>query len=57
MPDTGYHFVAWSDASTDNPRTDLAVTSDITVSASFAPDTFTLTYTANGGAGSQTDSE
>jgi hypothetical protein len=45
----GYHFVKWSDDSTANPRTDLNVTANITVQASFAIDgidTFTLTYTA-----------
>jgi hypothetical protein len=42
-PDTGYHFVKWSDDSTDNPRTDTNVTGDITVEASFAIDTFTIT--------------
>ena len=46
MPDTGYHFVSWSDASTDNPRTDTNVTADISVTANFAIDTYTLTYTA-----------
>ena len=46
VPATGYHFVKWSDDSTDNPRTDSNVTADISVTASFAIDTFTLTYTA-----------
>jgi uncharacterized repeat protein (TIGR02543 family) len=46
QPDLGYHFVKWSDDSTANPRTDLNVTADITVQASFAIDTFTLVYTA-----------
>ncbi len=46
VPDTGYHFVEWSDASTQNPRTDLNVTGDITVTASFAINQYTLTYTA-----------
>ncbi len=46
VPDTGYHFVNWSDASTDNPRTDMNVMSDITVTANFAINTYTLTYTA-----------
>lgn len=43
---TGYHFVKWSDNSTANPRTDTNVTSDISVSASFAINSYTLTYTA-----------
>ncbi|GAF88878.1 unnamed protein product, partial [marine sediment metagenome] len=48
-PDTGYHFVDWSDASTDNPRTDVNVTADIDVIANFAVDTFSLDYTAGAG--------
>ncbi len=46
VPATGYHFVKWSDNKTANPRTDTNVTADLSVSASFAIDTFTLTYTA-----------
>ncbi len=49
VPDTGYHFVNWSDASTDNPRTDLSVTANISVTANFAIDTFTLDYGAGAG--------
>jgi len=41
---TGYRFVNWSDSSTQNPRTDTNVTSDITVTANFAINTYTLTY-------------
>jgi len=43
---TGYHFVNWSDASTTNPRTDSSVTANVSVTANFAINTFTLTYTA-----------
>jgi len=49
VPDTGYHFVNWSDASTQNPRTDLNVTASITVTANFAIDTFALSYTVGSG--------
>lgn len=35
---TGYHFDAWSDESTDNPRKDTSATADITVSAVFVED-------------------
>ncbi len=36
VPDNiGYAFVQWSDGSTDNPRTDLKVMNDITVTAEF----------------------
>ena len=36
VPNTNYHFVNWSDGSTANPRTDLTVTSSISVTANFA---------------------
>ncbi len=49
VADAGYHFVNWSDNSTANPRTDTNVTGDITVTANFALDTHTLTYTAGTG--------
>ena len=34
----GYHFAAWTDGSTANPRTDTAVAADVTVKAIFLPD-------------------
>ncbi|MES2924686.1 MAG: Calx-beta domain-containing protein [Verrucomicrobiota bacterium] len=46
VPNTGYHFVNWSDGGTTNPRTDATVTEDLTATANFAIDTFTLTYNA-----------
>ncbi|NLV44139.1 MAG: PASTA domain-containing protein [Candidatus Hydrogenedentes bacterium] len=46
IPATGYHFVDWSDAGTANPRTDIAVTGPIAVTANFAINTYTLTYGA-----------
>ncbi|AKC82840.1 hypothetical protein IMCC26134_08760 [Verrucomicrobia bacterium IMCC26134] len=46
VPATGYSFVNWSDGSTANPRTDTNVTSNRSVTATFAINTFTLTYTA-----------
>jgi hypothetical protein len=46
VPSTGYHFVQWSDGSTQNPRTDTNVTANVSVTASFAINTYTLTYTA-----------
>ncbi len=46
VADSGYHFVQWSDASTDNPRTDTNVTASLSVSAQFEINTYTLTYTA-----------
>ncbi|MEZ5105135.1 MAG: InlB B-repeat-containing protein [Draconibacterium sp.] len=49
VPGTGYHFVDWSDGSIANPRTDENVMEDISVTANFAINTFTLTYTAGTG--------
>ena len=49
VPDTGYHFVDWSDASTTNPRTDTGVTGNISVTANFAINVYTLTYLTNPG--------
>ena len=46
VADPGYHFVNWSDASTQNPRTDTNVTTNKSVTANFAINTYTLTYTA-----------
>ncbi|HUW61962.1 MAG TPA: SUMF1/EgtB/PvdO family nonheme iron enzyme [Candidatus Bathyarchaeia archaeon] len=41
VPEEGYHFVDWSDGSTENPRTDTVVTTDMTVTACFA---FTVVF-------------
>jgi len=49
VPDTGFHFVDWSDGILTAARTDLDVTANVDVTANFAPDTFTLTYTAGTG--------
>jgi len=59
VPNTGSHFVNWSDGSTQNPRTDINVTANISVMANFTIYAYTLTYVAgaNGsiaGASSQT---
>jgi hypothetical protein len=45
-PDAGYLFSGWSDGVTDNPRTDINITGDITVQAEFEIRTYTLTYSA-----------
>lgn len=42
VPDSGYHFVEWSDGSTVNPRSDAAVISDLSVTATFARDVLTV---------------
>ena len=46
VPNTGYHFVSWSDGVLTATRTDTNVTADMTVTANFAINTYTLTYTA-----------
>ena len=46
VPATGYRFVNWSDGSTANPRTDTNVMTDKSVVATFAINTYTLTYAA-----------
>ncbi len=54
LPDTGYHFVQWSDGSTANPRVDVDVTADLSVTASFEIDTYTVDATVQDGHGSIT---
>jgi len=44
VPDTNYRFAKWSDGSTTNPRTDVDVTANISVTASFAIITQAATY-------------
>lgn len=46
VPDTGYSFVQWSDGRTDNPRTDSNVTGNVSVTAQFAINQYTLAYAA-----------
>src|SRR5438034_818013 len=46
LPQTGYHFVQWSDGVLTASRTDTNVQGNISVTASFAINTYTLTYTA-----------
>jgi len=59
VPNAHYHFLNWSDGLLTASRTDTSVVSNLSVTANFAIDTVTLTYTAgaNGsitGAASQT---
>ena len=49
VPNTGYHFVDWSDGVLTAARTDTHVTASLSVTANFAIDTFMLTYTAGTG--------
>lgn len=49
VADSNYHFVDWSDSLVDNPRTDLNVLGDISVSANFAINTYTITFDKNTG--------
>jgi len=46
VPDAGYHFVSWSDGGLTATRTDTNVQADLTVTATFAANQFTLTYLA-----------
>ncbi len=46
MPATGYHFTGWSDSVATASRTDANVTGDISVTANFDINSYTLTYTA-----------
>lgn len=45
-PNEGYRFVQWSDGITDNPRA-FTLTADSTITAEFAPNTFTLNVTCD----------
>ncbi|MGO4545827.1 InlB B-repeat-containing protein [Paenibacillus sp. 2TAB23] len=49
VPNTGYHFIGWSDAIMDAARTDVNVTGNIAATASFAINAYTLNYTAGDG--------
>jgi formylglycine-generating enzyme required for sulfatase activity len=48
QPSANHHFVAWSDASTDNPRQDLSVTGTLSVTANFAIDSYSVTFDLDG---------
>jgi hypothetical protein len=48
LPNTGYHFVKWSDNSTANPRTDTNITVNIAVSATFEINTYTVAFDLTG---------
>ncbi len=46
VANTGYHFEGWNDGSTQNPRTDLNVMANLTVTAEFALNTYIIAATA-----------
>ena len=48
VPTTGYHFVRWSDGVTDITRS-IVVTSNVTLTAEFAINVYTVTLTAQNG--------
>ena len=48
VPDVNYHFVDWSDGVLTAERRDVNVTDNLTVTANFALDTYTLTYSTDG---------
>lgn len=50
-PNTGYHLVSWSDGSLANPRTDTAVTANISVTAGFAINVYGVTFATDGSVG------
>ena len=49
VPDTGYSFVEWNDHSTSASRTDTGITANVTYAATFAINTYALSYTAGTG--------
>lgn len=48
VPDVNYHFVDWSDGILTSERRDEDVTDNLSVTANFAIDTYTLTYNTDG---------
>lgn len=48
IADEGYHFVDWSDSITDNPRTDTGVGGDISVTANFEINQYTVIFDEGG---------
>jgi hypothetical protein len=50
IPNTGYNFVQWMDGNANATR-NLTLTRDTTISATFVPKTYTVTFNSNGGVG------
>ncbi|WP_169834459.1 InlB B-repeat-containing protein [Paenibacillus donghaensis] len=49
VADAGYHFVKWSDDDTTATRMDANVLANVDVTASFAANTYTISFNSNGG--------
>ena len=49
VANAGYHFVGWNDGKSAATRTDANVKADVLATAIFAPNTYTLHYTAGTG--------
>jgi uncharacterized repeat protein (TIGR02543 family) len=49
VPSTGYHFAGWSDGFATATRSDVNVTADLTVTADFSINKYSLTYLADAG--------
>jgi len=48
-PISGYHFVSWNDSNLNATRNETAVMADATYTASFAPNSYTITFDSAGG--------
>jgi hypothetical protein len=46
VPDTGWHFVNWSDGATQNQRTDTNITGPLSLTANFAINVYAVNYAA-----------
>jgi len=57
VPDEGYHFTEWSDHRTDNPRTDLNVNENISVTAYFEINRYNILFLTDGTEGSSISGE
>ena len=55
VPNTGFYFLNWSDGSTNNPRTDTIVTSNISVTATFVQEGAVLGFYQIGGLAADRD--
>ncbi len=49
IPDTGYHFVNWSDGVLTAKRTDKSVTDNLSVTANFAINSYKVSFNVDGG--------